>query len=180
MAAIEVRLYDPERRPANWTEIIRPGQFVAFAKQVAGGGPCDADGQPFVPSADGTCVIFDGLNEARQFCEAKAQRAPGVRFEIFDAQGRTNPPLLIVVNPAHAATLDCNPHAMRRRKLLGIALAVGAVPLVWYDWRFGGFMILPTVVGINMLLASARLFQLNLSVKTAERQRQERLARHTE
>jgi hypothetical protein len=59
-------------------------------------------------------------------------------------------------------------------------LAAGSLPLFWYDWTRRGVLILPTVVGINMLIASARLLQLNLAVNTAERQRQERLARHLE
>jgi hypothetical protein len=174
----ELRLYDPDRRPANWTEIIRPGQFVAFAKHLVGGGPCDGNGNGFPSSAHITCLIFDGLAEARRFCEEQVQRVPGVRFEIFDAEGRTNPPLLVVVHPAHAGTLDVNPQAMRRRKVAAIVLAVGAVPLFWYDWQSDGLMILPTIVAINMLLAAGRLFQLNMAVSAAERQRQARIGRH--
>jgi hypothetical protein len=39
-------------------------------------------------------------------------------------------------------------------------------------------LILPTFLGINMLIAAARLWQLNMAVRGAERERQERLARH--
>jgi hypothetical protein len=56
----ELRIYDASRRPASWAEIVRPGQFVAFA----------------TPS-DGTCVLFDSLDEARAFCEAGVLAAPG-------------------------------------------------------------------------------------------------------
>jgi hypothetical protein len=38
-----LRVYDPARTPASWTEIIRPGQFVAFVKRDTGA-PCDERG----------------------------------------------------------------------------------------------------------------------------------------
>jgi hypothetical protein len=42
---IALRLYDRARTPRSWTEIIRPGQFVAFAKLIDTGAPCDAEGR---------------------------------------------------------------------------------------------------------------------------------------
>jgi hypothetical protein len=172
-----LRLYDPGRRPPNWTDIIRPGQFVAFSKYIDGGGSCDADGRPFPSTADATCLRFDGLAEARAFCETRVEQAPSVRFEIFDSAGRTNPPILILVHPSRTSTLDANPRGMRIRKRAAIALAVGSLPLFLLDyWKSGGLMIFPTVLGINMILIAARLIQLNASYADAERRRLARLA----
>ncbi len=172
-----LRLYDPDRRPSNWTDIIRPGQFAAFSKFIDGGGSCDADGRPFPSTADATCVLFDGLAEARAFCETRVGEAPSVRFEIFDSAGRTNPPMLVVVHPSRASTLDANPRGMRIRKQAAIALTLGALPLFLLDyWKSGGLMIFPTVLGINMILIAARLIQLNASYADAERRRLARLA----
>ena len=84
-----VRIHDPERKPASWAEIIRPGQFAAFA----------------TPS-DGTCILFDSLAEARAYCDAAVQSAPAARYDVFDAEGRSNPPLLTIVHPSRAHTLD--------------------------------------------------------------------------
>jgi hypothetical protein len=172
-----LRLYDPGRRPPDWTNIIRPGQFAAFSKQIDGGGSCDAEGRPFASSADVTCVLFDRLQDARAFCEARVQVLPSLRFEIFDSAGRTNPPILIVVHPSRTSTLDANPRGMRARKVAAIVLAVGAVPLFLLDYlKSGGLMIFPTVLGINMILIAARLMQLNASYADAERRRRARLA----
>lgn len=171
-----LRLYDPGRRPSSWMDIIRPGQFVAFSKFIDGGGSCDADGRPFAAADAATCLVFERLAEARSSCEARVMDAPAVRFEIFDSAGRTNPPILIVVHPSRASTLDANPRGMRIRKVAAIALAVGAFPLFWFDYTASdGRLIFPTVIGINMLLIAARLIQLNASYADAERRRAARL-----
>lgn len=172
-----LRLHDPDRRPASWTEIIRAGQFAAFSKHLDGGASCDADGRLFASVADATCLVFDSLAECRAFCEESVQAAPSVRFEIFDSAGRTNPPILIIVHPSRISTLDANPRGMRIRKYAAIALALGALPLFLFDyWMSRGLMIFPTVLGINMILIAARLIQLNASYADAERRRRARLA----
>jgi hypothetical protein len=175
-----LRLYDPDRRPSNWTEIIRPGQFVAFSKHIDSGGPCDAAGRPFASSGEITCLTFDGLEEARAFCEDGALHAPSVRFDIYDSEGRTNPPLLTIVHPSRIGTLEGNPRGIRIRKRAAIALTIGALALFWFDyWKSAGLLILPTILGINMIIIAARLIQLNASHAHAERQRLERLAQAT-
>jgi hypothetical protein len=122
-------------------------------------------------------VLFDGFADARAFCERRVEEAPSVRFEIFDSTGRANPPVLVVVHPSRASTLDANPRGMRIRKQAAIALAIGALPLFLLDyWKSGGLMIFPTVIGINMILIAARLIQLNASYADAERRRLARLA----
>ena len=173
-----LRLHDPDRRPASWTEIIGDGQFVAFSRFLDGGGSCDADGRPFASESDVACLLFDDFAEARRFCEAGVQQAPAIAFDIFDATGRVNPPLLIVVHPSRAAALDGNPRHARIRTRWAAALATGALPLFWLDyWTSGGLLIIPTILGINLLLAALRLVQLNAAYADAERRRLERLAR---
>ena len=62
-----LRLYDPDRRPSSWTEIIGPGQFVAFSKTVDTGGSCDSEGRPFPldPSVVRTEVRWRTPHEVR-------------------------------------------------------------------------------------------------------------------
>jgi hypothetical protein len=62
---IALRLFDSSRHPANWTEIIRAGQYAAFSKRAATGAPCDADGDSFATTDDATCLLFDALEDAR-------------------------------------------------------------------------------------------------------------------
>src|SRR5262245_13375644 len=112
---IALRLFDPSRTPPNWTEIIRPGQFVAFAKTVETGAPCDAEGRPFPGVEAVTCLLFDSLSEAETYCTQQIKHAPDVRFEVFDSSGRANPPLLIIVHPSKVARLEGNSRGMRLR-----------------------------------------------------------------
>ena len=177
---LTLRLFDRDRQPPDWTEIIRPGRYVAFSKTIDTGGSCDQDGRPFASAADATCLLFDGLTEARGFCVEQVTRAPAVRFEIFDSAGRRDPPLLVIVHPSRIAALEGNPRGMRVRKWAASALLAGAVPLCWYDYQHDqGMLIFPTVLGINMLIVAARLMQLNGAYAHAERLRQKRLAEHS-
>lgn len=173
-----IRVHDPERRPPSWTDIIRPGQFVAFAKFLDGGGSCDADGRPFATPSDTSCVLFDTIDEAASFCTERAKQHPGVSFEIFDSAGRVNPPLIVVVDPSRATKAANNPRSIRLRQYSAIGLILCAVALFWVDYsQEGDLLILPTIVGVNMLLAAGRLLQMTTSMRAAERERQERLAR---
>jgi hypothetical protein len=173
---ISLRLYDRARNPSSWTDIIRPGQFVVFAKTFDTGAPCDKDGRPFVSVDDCSCLLFDGLAEAKAFCREQVDCAH-VRFEIFDSTGRAQAPLLVVVHPSQEVRLDGNPGGMRLRKRGAIALLLIATVSFWYDFRHGpGAQIFPTLLGINLVVVAARLLQLNGSYAHAERVRKQRLA----
>lgn len=176
---VPLRLYDPDRRPTSWTEIVQPGQYVVFSKTVDTGASCDADGQPFASVEDATCLVSDRLHEARAFCEAQVIRVARVRFEIFDSSGRANAPLLVIVHPSYAARLEGNPRGIRVRQRAAVAMIFVAAALFWYDYQHDkGVMIFPTIVGINLIVIAARFIQLNASYAHAERHRRQRLAEH--
>lgn len=172
-----LRLHDPGRRPANWTEIVRPSQFAAFTKDLDTGASCDAEGRPFADPSAATCLVFDGIDEARAFCEAASLNAPALCFDIFDAEGRARPPLLTVLHPSRAAVSESHPAVLKRRRIIAWTLiACAALVLVTgYRLRDGGHQIFAAVVGINMLLAAGRLLYFNLGVRETERMRQARL-----
>jgi hypothetical protein len=172
-----IRLYDPSRRPPNWTEIIKPGQFAAFAKDLATGRPCDQDGQPFARPDETTVALFDSFDSARTFCEERAGRLPSIAFDIFDAEGRTQPPLLTVINSASAESVDDSPGRLQRRSRLAYALLLASVPAFafQYWWNVDGVQILPMFIGINLVLAGGRLLLMNVGARDAERRRRERL-----
>jgi hypothetical protein len=155
-----LRIHDAGRRPASWAEIIRPDQFVGF-------------GTP----SDGTCVLFDSLDEARLFCEAAVAAAPGLRYDVFDSHGRAETPLLTIVHPSHASRLDTHPAAIHRRRVLGWALiAAGALLIAWTYWKLADIeAIYPGVIGVNLLLAGGRFLWFNLGVRETERARETRL-----
>jgi len=176
---IELKLHDSVCNPPSWTEIIRPGQYVAFAKTADTGAACDSEGRTFQEVEAVTCLLFDTLEEAETFCRRNVELASSVRFEIFDSTGRANPPLLVIVHPSKAARLEGNPRGMRLRTW-GATIVLDVAGLsFWYDFEHGasaGFF--PTLIGINLVVVAARLFQLNKSYQHAGRIRQERLAEH--
>lgn len=176
---LSLRLYDRTRTPTSWTEIIRPGQFVAFAKTLDTGAPCDAEGQPFPTIEDATCLVFDGLYEAETYCREQVNRAPTVRFEIFDSTGRANPPLYVIVHSSKIDQLEGNPRGMRLRTQAAILLLAIATLSFWYNFHAGrGVQIFPTLLGINLVVVAARLLQLNGSYRHAERLRKKRILEH--
>ena len=172
-----LRLHDPGRRPASWSEIIQSRQFAAFAKSLDTGTPSDADGRGFAVPSDSVCYVFDSLDEARAFCEASVNRASAVQFEIFDAAGRSNPPLLTVVHPSRS-TGDTDPSALRRRQLIAWTLIVLAIPtlVLAYRLRDGGHQIFAGFIGLNLLVAAGRLLWFNLALRETEDVRRKRMA----
>ena len=157
-----MRIHDAGRQPPSWAGIIRPGQFVAFA----------------TPS-DGTCVLFDSLAEARAHCDAAVQSAPSLRFDVFDAEGRAHPPLLTVVHPSRAASLDTNPRALHRRRLIAWTLIAAGTALIIYAYvkHTEREIVFPAFIGINLVIVGGRLLWFNLGVRETERARQERVKR---
>lgn len=173
----KVRLHDPARRPADWTEIIQPGQFAVFAKDDATGVPCDADGAPFPALSLATCAIADSIEEAQAFCDAAVARHPAVRFDVFDSGGRVRPPILTIVHASRAAALDTSPRQMRKRRAIAWLLIVSGVPLMvfaYLEYRERD-IILPAFLGINMVLIGLRLLWMNLAIRETERARERRL-----
>ena len=173
-----VRLHDPGRRPADWTEIIRPGQVAVFAKDEATGVPCDPDGKPFASVSEATCLIVDSMAEARAFCEAAVDRHPAVRFDVFDSDGRVRPPLLTVVHASRASGLETSPREMRRRRVIAWLLIATGVPLMvfaYVEYRERD-IILAAFLGINMVIIGGRLLWMNFALRETERARERRLA----
>src|SRR5688572_30128629 len=129
-----VRIHDPARRPANWTEIIKAGQFVAFAKDAGSGTPCDPAGRPFDDPARAACMIFDSLPEATAFCEAAVAATASLQLDVFDAGGRVHAPLLTFLHPSHAESQETHPRKLRRRRLIAWILLAAGIPLIVYAY----------------------------------------------
>ena len=148
-----------------------------FAKDLDTRLPCDAKGQPFPAATAATCLVFDSLDEARRFSEAQVLETEQIQFEVFDAQGRSNPPLLTILHPQRAAKQDAHPRTLRRRRTVAWSLIAGGVPLLFLSYWLNqfGHAIFPGFIGLNMVLAGGRLLWFNLALTEAERTRQERV-----
>ena len=175
-----LRVHDPSRRPASAIELLRPGQCVIFAKDVASGLPADFDGRPYGDPARAECGIATSVDEARVFAESTVARVPALRLDIFDYQGRAQPPLLTVLHPSRAQTADTHPRVLRKRQIIAWTLIVLGIPLIGFAIieRHDREIILPAFIGINMLIAAGRLLWFNLGVRETERVRQQRLQEH--
>jgi hypothetical protein len=168
----ELKLYDRSRRPPHWTDIIRRDDYAVLAKDVESGATVDREGRPFAAAADVTCLVFESLAAARRHCEAEVERLPTLRLEIYDAEGKRHPPLLVVVHPRQQRTLPAHPWNLRMRARIARLLVAGSLPFLWLDLvHSSGRLIWPTLIGLNMVVVAARLAHLNWSARTAERAR---------
>jgi len=98
--------------------------------------------------------------------------------EIFDSAGRAKPALLTIVHPSRAKHDESSSFWLRRSKLIVIVSAIVAVPLFAWDWYYGGSLVLPTIVGINLIVFALRLLYWNTSGKEQKREQERRLEEH--
>ena len=98
--------------------LVRPGQFVVFSKDAATGVSCDAEGREFASASEASLLVFDALEDARDFCERRVTDQPSIQFDLYDSDGKANPPLMTIVNASRAERRDEHPRAFRRRRRL--------------------------------------------------------------
>jgi hypothetical protein len=146
----ELRLYDPNRQPNTWTDIIRPGQYAVFHSDLSTDVEKTADGRFLRPGEESTCLVFDSLPDAEEYCEAKVEAIPSVRCDIYDHLGKGKPPTLTFVNKARV-------NDPSRYVGLGWALIAAALACFWIEWHGHGNLGLALILGLNLLFAGLRL-----------------------
>jgi|SRR5579871_1072215 len=174
----EIKLYDPRRRPAHWTELLLPSQCAVIITDVSTLATLSASGQAREHVMDATCMVFERFDLARQFCERTVAALPNARCEIFDYEGLARPPLLVVLHPSHQDRDESSASAGRRRRVIAVLLLLGAIALVWFDWRHGWSSLIPTLIAINLVVAALRFAYWNFGLSQKERERARRLASH--
>jgi len=147
---LQIKLYDPARKPADWTGLVHPGQFAVFHSDVATDVERASDGRYLPPGEDSTCLIFDSLAEAEAYCESRVANIASLRCDIYDHTGKSRPPLLTYVNQAHVK-------APARRAYLGWALIAASLPCFAIEWYYHGILVVPVVIGINLIFAGLRM-----------------------
>ncbi len=138
----------------------------------------DPNGNPYPDPDATTCLVFDRIDKAREFCEATVQAMPQLRCEIYDSEGLAHPPLLVIVQKDFAHQEDTGSFWARRRKLIAVLLFLVAPPLIWLDVRGHSTLIVPTIVAFNCIIAAMRLLFWNAGVRHREREREKRLDAH--
>jgi hypothetical protein len=157
----EFKVYDHTRQGRDWTSLVGPTQCAIFFKDFETAAPLSQDGVAFAKLTDCTFLVFDRLDDARRFCEQQVHYHPSLCCELFDCRGKVKPPLLVVLHPKVAEKDELSESWVRRRKIIAIASFLCAIPLFVWDWQSDGYLILPTVVGINLILFGARLLFWN-------------------
>ncbi len=175
---IEIRLFDPHRKPADWTDVMGPTQCAVLLQDRKSSVALSPAGRPFAKREDATCLLFDSVDAAQQFCEAKVLGLPYVSCEILDAQGRAHPPLMVITHPDYHSDDDSGSTWSRRRKFIAVGLVLVSGPLFWLDWKHHATLILPTFVGFNCILLAMRFLYWDFGVRNRESERLKRLAAH--
>jgi hypothetical protein len=157
----EFKIYDKTRQGRDWMSLLAPHACAVFFKDFQSGAPLSREGLAFDRVKDCTFLLFDGLEDARRFCEAQVKQYPAICCEIFDFEGKAKPPLLVVVHPSVAERDELSESSVRRRKIVAMVAFACAVPLLAGNWRTAADWILPTVVGINLIVFGLRLLYWN-------------------
>jgi hypothetical protein len=75
--------FDPDRRPREWTECVKPGEYLLFRADPESFELLDQDG----------VLVFDSLDKAREYAAEEAKRETRTVYEIFDHHGRAGDPI---------------------------------------------------------------------------------------
>jgi hypothetical protein len=145
-----LKLYDPTRKPTEWTGLVHSGQFAVFHSDVATDVERAADGHYLQSGEDSTCLVFDSLADAEEYCEMKVNQIPSLRCDIYDHTGKSKPPMLTYVNKIHLK-------APSKRAKWGWVLVAASLPCFWIEWHWGNTLVIPMVVGVNLVFAGLRL-----------------------
>lgn len=146
----ELKLYDPTRKPSDWTGLVHSGQYAVFHTDVRSDIEKKPDGHFLSPNDDSTCLVFDSLAEAEAYCENKVEQIPNLRCDIYDHTGKSKQPMLTYVSKAHLKS-------PKKRVYWGWTLVASSLLCFWIEWHWNGTLIVPMIVGINLLFAGLRL-----------------------
>ena len=174
----EIRLFDPRRNPQDWTDLMRPTECAVFLKDRTTSISLAPDGQAYPSPTQVTCIVFNRLNAAQRFCEAKVQTLPQLRCEIYDAQGLAHPPIAVILHPEFQRREEAGPIWSRRRKLGAGALSLISLPLFWMGIWSSNSRDLAIFLGINCILVALRFLYWDFGLKHSERERHKRLEDH--
>lgn len=175
---LEVRVYDDARVPRDWHCVLKAWQCAVLFRRVNSETPVSSDGVAYRHVRDSTFWLFDHLAAARAFCEARVREHPEICAEIYDDRGKAQPPIVVIMAPQAAAQDELSAASVRKRKLLAILLILCSLPLFWWDWRTGGWLVLPTFLGLTMILAAVRLLYINLARNERAAGEQQRIEAH--
>lgn len=174
----EIRLFDPRRKPQDWTELIGPAECAVFLKDRTSSVSLASDGRAPASPAAATRIVFKRLDAAQRFCEAKVHALPRLRCEIYDSQSLAYPPLAVILHPESQRKEDAGPLWSWRRKWGAGALFLIALLLFRMAMHSSNSGDLAIFLGINCILLALRFLYWDFGLKHSERNRLKRLEDH--
>jgi len=153
-------------------DLIRPGQYAAFFRDIHIGAEVTEAGAPLSSGEPPSCMIFDLFPEASDYCQRKVSQVSALRCDIFDSHGRVNPPVASFVNKVHSHKLD-SPGKFRRMILIGFVPIAVSLPLFWFTWSRGADTWLAAFFGVQLVLLGLRLHILGLQHADRDRESKE-------
>jgi hypothetical protein len=174
----EFKVYDDTRHPPEWTSLVGPTQCAVFLKDVKTANPLALDGSEIEHIRDCTFLVFEWLDDARRFCEAQVQRFPFMCCDIFDADGKAKPPMLVIMHPDAAKKDELSPSSVKWRKNVAIASLIASAGLFGADWRSEFELTWPSILAVNLFLLGLRFLYWNTASSDRRRSQAKRLAEH--
>ena len=166
----EVALYDPNRKPASWMEVIQLTQYAVFLCDVETGAELTSDGNYLDSGMMRSCLIFDSLEEAEQYCRRKIEGIPNLRCEVFDSHGRANPSVATFVGQRYQRGLESQAKAGHMMRWAFVTIAA-SFPLFWYTWKTRGEGWMASFFGVQLVIIGLRLLHWGYSMKEELRYR---------
>ncbi len=157
-----VKLFDPNRRPSDWTGLLSNAQVAVFFSDSKSGTEIDCEG--LLVLSEGSCYVFAGCEEAERFCQELVLRIPNARCEIFDKRGRAVEALAEIVHPSAPKNKETDPRRAKLFIAIAIVLTLSCIPLVYLDWVHEEQLIWPTFIAINFFGLSMRLAYWGMGV----------------
>ena len=160
----EIAIYDRSRKPSNWMDLIQPTQYAVFLRDAETGAEMISNGRYPEPGDVRSCLIFDSLAEAEQFCRQKVEQLPNLRCDLFDSHGRANPPVAVFVSPLYQHKLD-SPAKAQRMMRWGLVGVAASLPLFGLAWVHRGEWWLAAFFGVQLLFFGLRLLHWGYGMK---------------
>jgi hypothetical protein len=146
----QIPLFDRTLPKPFWTDQLRDDEVAVLASDRAD-----------------VCAIFPSVDAARQWAVARVDADPVVTCEIYDRRGKAAPPLETIVHPS---TVRVPSAAAGRRKIAwGWVCLVVSPLLIYLDWRNDLLLILPSLVGLQLIAVGLRLLYWGYSERAAAR-----------
>jgi len=151
------RLHDFNRVPAHWTQLVLSGQYPVLVFDADSHTHRDPDGRLF-EAGEASIVLCESLDEALLFSNGVVGRHPELCCEIYDHEGKSNPPLRALYHPSVRGRYAGKGYA-KRETLQGAAALTAGIVFIAIDasrdlaWFWGYILgIKLTIVGVAFLV----------------------------